>query len=65
MATRKKKPFRKLLPPAIPPDHFTRAQARDAVLAVMAERGETPRLDPTATWTYEDGWVPTPEMFKS
>jgi hypothetical protein len=62
MAT-KKKPFRTLLP-GPPPDHFTRAQARDAVLAVMAERGETPRLDPTATWPYVDGWAPTPEMFE-
>lgn len=59
MATRKK-PLRKLLEPPFPPDHFTRAQARDAVLAVMRERGETPRLDPTADWPYEDGWVPTP-----
>lgn len=59
MATRKK-PLRKLIPPTIPPDHFTRAQARDAVLAVMRERGETPCLDPTADWPYEDGWVPTP-----
>jgi hypothetical protein len=50
----RKKPMRTLLVPPYPPRHFTRAQARRAVLAVMAERGETPREDPTATWGYED-----------
>ncbi|HYH78854.1 MAG TPA: hypothetical protein VEX86_03635 [Longimicrobium sp.] len=49
MPTRKK-PLRKLLPPPFPADHFTLEQAHAAVLAVMAERGETPRPDLTATW---------------
>jgi hypothetical protein len=31
--------------PLFPPDHFTMEQARAAVLAVMAERGETPVFD--------------------
>ncbi len=52
------KPFRTLLVPPFPPQHFTRADARRAVLAVMAEQGETPRPDPTATWTYEDDHTP-------
>jgi hypothetical protein len=51
MATRKK-PLRKLLPPPFAPDHFTLEEAHAAVLAVMAERGETPRPDPTATWLH-------------
>jgi hypothetical protein len=42
---RKEKPLRTLKAPLFPPDHFTREQARAAVLAVMAERGETPVFD--------------------
>jgi hypothetical protein len=42
---RKPKPLRTLKAPLFPPDHFTREQARAAVLAVMAERGETPVFD--------------------
>lgn len=41
----RRKPLRTLKEPLFPPDHFTREQAEEAVLAVMAERGETPRLD--------------------
>jgi hypothetical protein len=36
----KKKPFRKILPPARPPTHFTVEEGRRAVLTVMVERGE-------------------------
>lgn len=50
----RKRALRTLLVPPYPPTHFTRAEARRAVLAVMAERGETPHPDLTATWTYED-----------
>jgi hypothetical protein len=39
------KPFRTLKTPVGAPDHFTIEQADAAVLAVMAERGETPMLD--------------------
>ena len=42
---RKAKPLRTLKAPLFPPDHFTREQARAAVLEVMAERGETPIPD--------------------
>jgi len=56
----RKKPFRTLILPPYGPTHFTRAQARRAVLAVMAERGEIPREDPTATWTYEDDSIAPP-----
>lgn len=58
MPVRNRKPYRTLVLPPCPPVHFTRAQARRAVLEVMAERGETPRPDPTATWTYEDDDLP-------
>jgi hypothetical protein len=44
MATRPKQ-FRTLKEPMGAPDHFTAEQARAAVLAVMAERGETPMPD--------------------
>jgi hypothetical protein len=44
MRTRRK-PFRTLKTPVGAPDHFTIEQADAAVLAVMAERGETPVLD--------------------
>jgi hypothetical protein len=39
------KPFRTLKEPIGAPDHFTVEQARAAVLAVMAARGETPVSD--------------------
>lgn len=39
------KPFRTLKTPVGEPDHFTVEEADAAVLAVMAERGETPVLD--------------------
>jgi hypothetical protein len=42
---KKQKPLRTLKAPLFPPDHFTMEQARAAVLAVMAERGETPVFD--------------------
>jgi hypothetical protein len=42
---KKQRPLRTLKAPLFPPDHFTREQARAAVLAVMAERGETPVFD--------------------
>jgi|tagenome__1003787_1003787.scaffolds.fasta_scaffold20971080_6 hypothetical protein len=42
---RKQKPLRTLKAPLFPPDHFTLEEARAAVLAVMAERGETPVFD--------------------
>jgi hypothetical protein len=42
---KKQKPLRTLKAPLFPPDHFTMEQAREAVLAVMAERGETPVFD--------------------
>ena len=41
----RQKPFRTLKTPVGTPDHFTIAQADAAVLAVMAERGETPAFD--------------------
>jgi hypothetical protein len=44
MATRPKR-FRTLKEPIGAPDHFTVEQARAAVLAVMAARGETPVPD--------------------
>jgi|GEM_PF-4399919 len=44
MATRPKR-FRTLKEPIGAPDHFTAEQARAAVLAVMAARGETPVPD--------------------
>jgi hypothetical protein len=37
--------LRTIKAPIYPPDHFTVEQARAAVLAVMAERGETPVPD--------------------
>lgn len=52
MATRYK-PLRTLKTPVGAPDHFTIEQADAAVLAVMAERGETPILD-----TVEDASYP-------
>jgi hypothetical protein len=42
---RKSKPLRTIKAPLFPPDHFTMEEARAAVLAVMAERGETPVID--------------------
>ena len=42
---REKKPLRTLKAPLFPPDHFTMEEAQAAVLAVMAERGETPVFD--------------------
>jgi hypothetical protein len=42
---KKQKPLRTLKAPLFPPDHFTMEEARAAVLAVMAERGETPVFD--------------------
>jgi hypothetical protein len=44
-AMRRQRPLRTLKAPIEAPDHFTVEQAREAVLAVMAERGETPRPD--------------------
>jgi hypothetical protein len=41
----KQKPLRTLKAPLFPPDHFTVEEARAAVLAVMAERGDTPVFD--------------------
>lgn len=35
-----RKPFRKILSPPYPPDHFTVEEARRAVIAVMVRRGE-------------------------
>ena len=42
---RKRKPLRTVKAPPFPPDHFTVEEARAAVLAVMAERGEMPVFD--------------------
>jgi hypothetical protein len=42
MMTTRQKSFRTLKAPVGAPDHFTIEQADAAVLAVMAERGETP-----------------------
>ena len=44
------KPLRTLKAPPYPPDHFTREEARAAVLAVLAERGETPVFDVIEEW---------------
>jgi len=43
--TSRELPLRTLKAPIHPPDSFTVEQARAAVLAVMAERGETPVWD--------------------
>ncbi|HEV7589241.1 MAG TPA: hypothetical protein VGO40_14090 [Longimicrobium sp.] len=48
------KPFRTLKTPVGKPDHFTVEQADAAVLAVMAERGETPVLDSVEEPAYLD-----------
>jgi hypothetical protein len=42
---RRPKPLRTLKEPVGAPDHFTIEEADAAILAVMAERGETPLLD--------------------
>ena len=48
-------PFRTLKTPVGEPDHFTVEQADAAVLAVMAERGETPVLDTVDEGSYPIG----------
>jgi hypothetical protein len=52
---KKQKPLRTLVAPLFPPDHFTMEQARAAVLAVMAERGETPVFDVIEGVTVDGG----------
>jgi hypothetical protein len=53
MATRQK-PLRTLKTPLGSPDHFTIEEADAAVLAVMAERGETPVFDTVEEVSYLD-----------